>query len=35
MQINEDYYEGLTLEMADQILEDLKAGKYPARHVTQ
>lgn len=35
MQINEDYYEGLTLEMADQILEDLRAGKTRARHVTQ
>lgn len=34
MQINEDYYEGLTLEMADQILEDLRAGKTRARHVT-
>ena len=35
MQVNEDYYENLTPELADQIIDDLKAGKYPARHVTK
>ncbi len=35
MQVNEDYYENLTFEKIDQIIDDLKAGKSPARHVTQ
>jgi NADH-quinone oxidoreductase subunit E len=34
IQVNEDYYEDLTFEKVDQILDDLKAGKAPARHVT-
>ncbi|MCC7510590.1 MAG: NAD(P)H-dependent oxidoreductase subunit E [Planctomycetes bacterium] len=34
MQVNEDYYENLTFEKIDQIIDDLKAGKSPARHVT-
>jgi NADH-quinone oxidoreductase subunit E len=35
MQVNEDYYESLTPEMADQIIADLRAGVNPARHVTK
>lgn len=34
MQVNDDYYENLTFEKIDQILDDLRAGKSPARHVT-
>lgn len=34
IQINEHYYENLTFEKIDQIIDDLKAGKSPARHVT-
>ncbi len=34
MQVNDDYYEGLTFEKIDEILADLKAGKSPARHAT-
>jgi NADH-quinone oxidoreductase subunit E len=34
IQVNEDYYENLTFEKIDQIIDDLKAGKSPARHVT-
>lgn len=34
VQVNEDYYENLTFEKIDQIIDDLKAGKSPARHVT-
>lgn len=34
MQVNDDYYENLTFEKIDQILDDLRAGKAPARHVT-
>lgn len=29
MQINDDYYEDLSLENAKQIIEDLKAGRKP------
>ncbi len=35
MQVNDDYYESLTPEMADQIIDDLRAGKTQARHVTK
>ncbi len=34
MQINDEYYEDLTNKKIDEILEDYKAGKVPARHVT-
>jgi NADH-quinone oxidoreductase subunit E len=34
IQVNEDYYENLTFEKIDQIIDDLRAGKSPARHVT-
>ncbi len=34
MQVNDDYYEDLTFAKIDEILEDLKAGTSPARHVT-
>lgn len=35
MQINEDYYENLTFQKIDQILDDLLTGKVPTRHVTR
>jgi NADH-quinone oxidoreductase subunit E len=31
---NDEYYENLTPEKADQILADLRAGQVPARHAT-
>lgn len=34
MQVNDDYYENLTFEKIDQIIDDLCNGKSPARHVT-
>ncbi|MHC4840677.1 MAG: NADH-quinone oxidoreductase subunit NuoE family protein [Planctomycetota bacterium] len=34
MQVNEDYYEDLTFAKIDEILEDLRNGQSPARHVT-
>jgi len=34
MQVNDDYYEDLTLPRIDEILQDLQAGRSPARHVT-
>jgi NADH-quinone oxidoreductase subunit E len=34
MQVNDDYYENLTFEKIDQIIDDLRDGKSPARHVT-
>lgn len=35
MQVNQDeYYEGLTTQMVDEIIEDLRNDKSPARHHT-
>jgi NADH-quinone oxidoreductase subunit E len=35
IQVNEDYYEDLTFEKIDEILEDLRNDKVPARHHTE
>ncbi|MCC6574781.1 MAG: NAD(P)H-dependent oxidoreductase subunit E [Planctomycetes bacterium] len=34
MQVNDDYYENLTPEIIDQVIDDLRANQVPARHVT-
>ena len=34
MQVNDDYYENLSIQKLDEIIDDLKEGKSPARHVT-
>lgn len=34
MQVNDDYYENLTPEIIDEIINDLRENRTPARHVT-